>query len=102
VPVDEPYAATFTDTVGDFPLPSEAYDDVLRWYHDNTYGEQMTTQTVYRVPAGHYFILNDNRKELWDSRLLGPISQDQLIAKLRLVWKPSYMLFALPKFLLLD
>ncbi|MFL6449828.1 MAG: S26 family signal peptidase [Bryobacteraceae bacterium] len=59
----------------------------------------MTTRTVYRVPAGHYFILNDNRNDLWDSCLFGPISRDQLFAKLLLAWKPKEALLGWPNYL---
>jgi signal peptidase I len=99
VPVDEPYSDSFADALGDFPLPSEAYDGFLRGYHDRAYGDHMTVLSVYRVPADHYFLLNDHRKELWDSRLLGPISRDQLVAKLLVLWRPGHTLFNMPHLL---
>jgi signal peptidase I len=96
VPVDEPYSRVFTDPVGDFPLPSEDYEESFRRYHVRAYGEQMNIRTVYRVPPSHYFVLNDNRRELWDSRLLGPVSRDQLVAKILFSRRPTNHLFSPP------
>ena len=38
------------------------------------------------VPTGHFFVLNDNREDLNDSRVWGPIPNSCLKGKVALVW----------------
>jgi signal peptidase I len=84
--VQDPYSNRYTDPSGDFPLSSKAYsDDSRRSSHERAYGEKMDTQTSYLVPDGRYFVLNDNREQPSDSRTMGPLSRDQLVARLILV-----------------
>ena len=82
-PLREPYCKPYREASGDFPLPSEAYSDVLlRVYHDAAYGDKLERAMEYVVPHNAYFVLNDNRKQLSDSRTMGPIPRDQFVARL--------------------
>ncbi len=81
--VPEPYCEFYSGPDGDFPLPSEVYaDESLRWRHQVAYRETMKAGEVYTVPAGSYFMLNDNRKQLTDSRTMGPITREYFVARL--------------------
>jgi len=42
---------------------------------------------AWRVPAGKYFLVGDNRQESCDSRYWGPVPQDLIIGKVRTVFR---------------
>ena len=46
--------------------------------------ENRTTDVV--VPAGHYFMMGDNRDDSDDSRMWGFVSEEELIGKARFIW----------------
>ena len=88
--VREPYCNPFSESLGDFPLPSKAYsDELLRVYHDAAYGDKLNAASEYVVPHDFYFVLNDRRKQLSDSRTMGPVRRDQFIAKLIIAYGPN-------------
>ncbi len=83
VAVAEPYCDWYSGPDGDFPLPWDAdKDEDLRGYRWRAYGEKMKAGQVYIVPAGAYFMLSDNRKQLRDSRTMGPIRREYFVARL--------------------
>jgi signal peptidase I len=68
--VREPYANPTTNALADFPGPSNA-------------------EKAFLVPEGRYFVLNDNRSELADSRNDGTVPRKDLGGRLILAWSPE-------------
>jgi signal peptidase I len=83
--VTKPYTAEF----GDFPLPTEALPDgFLRWQHTNAYGAGPTKAGDFIVPENTYFLLNDDRNELMDSRILGPFRKSNIAGRALMAYRP--------------
>ena len=53
------------------PEPSEPFSNGLPW----------SLQQPFKVPAGSYFLMGDNRTDSGDSRDFGPIARDQFVGR---------------------
>jgi signal peptidase I len=65
--LDEPYVRT----VNGKPEPSDPFSNGLPW----------SLQQPYKVPAGSYFLMGDNRTHSDDSREIGPIARGQFVGR---------------------
>jgi len=65
--LDEPYVRR----VDGRPALTEPFDTGLPW----------SLQQPYRVPAGSYFLMGDNRTDSKDGRDFGPVARDQLVGR---------------------
>jgi signal peptidase I len=74
--LDEPYVRQLKGR----PVPSDPFDNGLPW----------SLQTPYKVPAGSYFMMGDNRIDSGDSREFGPVPRGQLVGKaFARYWPPN-------------
>ena len=65
--LNEPYVRT----VNGKPEPSDPFSNGLPW----------SLQQPYKVPAGSYFLMGDNRTHSGDSREIGPIARGQFVGR---------------------
>lgn len=81
--VDEPYVQRpYRRELGDFPLTSEVYPDgFIRWQHETAFRGKLRADTSFVVPAGSYFLLNDDRNEILDSRIFGAVRVGNILGK---------------------
>jgi signal peptidase I len=67
VKLNEPYVRTIAGK----PEPSDPFDNGLPW----------SLQQPYKVPAGSYFLMGDNRTNSGDSREFGPVPRSQFVGR---------------------
>jgi signal peptidase I len=65
--LDEPYVRRIDGR----QEPSEPFSNGLPW----------SLQEPYKVPAGSYFVMGDNRTDSGDSREFGPIKREQFVGR---------------------
>ena len=96
--MDEPYRQVrYRIGYGDFPSNSEDVPYDFRWRHESAYGAGLKTDEPYVVPKEAYFVLNDDRNELLDSRVCGPVWQEYVYGKPVLAYHPSLRHWSLPR-----
>jgi signal peptidase I len=75
-PLKEPYVRR----VDGQPEPTDPFSNGLPW----------SLEEPFHVPAGHYFMMGDNRTDSGDSREFGPVARNQLVGRaFARYWPPS-------------
>ena len=82
---------------GDFPSSSKDVPYDFRWRHDSAYGASLKTDEPFVVPRDAYFVLNDDRNEILDSRVCGPVWQAYVYGKPVLAYNPSVRHWSSPR-----
>ena len=72
--LSEPYVRT----IGGKAVPSDPFDNGLPW----------SLQSPYKVPAGNYFVMGDNRTDSDDSRYWGTVARDQIMGRAFFIYWP--------------
>jgi signal peptidase I len=97
--VAEPYRKQpYRGGLGDFPLPPEAFPDgVLRWEQRYAYPDSLKLGEAFVVPKDTYFLLNDDRNQLMDSRIFGPLSESNIAGRPILAYSARTGRWSLPR-----
>jgi len=80
------------ELLGNFPCRKDAaFDGYLQFEYQNAYGDRLWNSAGFIVPEESYFLLNDNRNELLDSRVLGPVWTSRIVGRALLAYSPWHL-----------
>jgi signal peptidase I len=91
--VKQPYFISY----GDFPAPSVNLPEEWRWHRDYNFCDELMVARTYTVPDGTYFVLNDDRNAIQDSRIFGPLHYWDLTGRPILAVTPQNGLWTWPR-----
>ncbi len=88
LPTGKPFYEIYEATLGDVTHRTHKFTN------RNFHGPDVS----YTVPAGHYFMMGDNRNNSSDSRKWGTVPEENIVGKAFAIWMHWESLFSLPSF----
>jgi len=98
LPANRPFYEIYKEALGDIEHQTQKNIGYIANFSDREDGLKRRYSNNYIIPEGHYFMMGDNRNNSSDSRVWGPVPEENIVGKAFAIWMHWEGLSSLPSF----